>query len=110
MNRNRITANLALPDRHSFNDLAPGMLDAAASLALKDFKQTLFTQFANELDATLPPEIVARALNEAEALAALTPQPLLFLPALAGERVEAALRWWRRQQRVRDDDALSFAA
>ena len=41
-----------------------------------------------------------RALNEAAALAWLTPFPLLVLPVLAEEKAQAALAQARRQRRI----------
>lgn len=43
-------------------------------------------------------QLLTLALNEAEALAWQTGLPQLFFPALAEEKVQAAVRWNRRQR------------
>jgi hypothetical protein len=61
------------------------------------------------LPAGMPPELAARAVREAEALAALTPYPELMLPELAREKIEAASAWHRRQQRIFERTSVAFA-
>jgi hypothetical protein len=48
----------------------------------------------------VPGNLLQRAVLEAEALAWSTPYPLLFLPALAEEKVLNARRWAERQRRI----------
>jgi hypothetical protein len=110
MNRTQLPDLPPRTERKSFVDLAPQALTTEASLALKDFKLALFNEFAGAEGESLPPHLVARALNEAEALAALTGEPRLFLPTLAAERLQILRRWWRRQQALLDNESLSFAA
>jgi hypothetical protein len=45
-------------------------------------------------------KLIRQAVVEAEAVAWSTPYPLLFLPALAEEKVLAAKRWADRQQLI----------
>jgi hypothetical protein len=53
---------------------------------------------------------VHQAVNEAHALAALTNEPLLFLPALAEEKVQNAAAWSARQRSLLQTDSLALAA
>jgi hypothetical protein len=58
----------------------------------------------------LEPRLVYQAVNEAHALAALTSEPLLFLPALAEEKVQQAEAWASHQRAVHDTGHFSTAA
>ena len=74
-------------------------------------RETIARDLADRYTGRLEPRQLRQALNEADALAALTPFPALFLPALAEEKVRAAATWSDRQQRLRRSDrAFALAA
>jgi hypothetical protein len=63
--------------------------------AIKDtVKDHLEREYGNVLDGTSIQQIV----NEADALAAFTPFPTLFLPTLADEKARAVVRWQGKQK------------
>jgi hypothetical protein len=69
-------------------------------------RRTLPWQSAQDL----PQPLIHRALTEAEALALQTPFPILVLPALAEERVQAMSQWHRRQQDILARSAIVLTA
>ena len=54
--------------------------------------------------------LVYQAVNEAHALASLTPVPLLLLPLLAEEKVQQAGTWSAHQHSLLGGNPLAFAA
>lgn len=72
-------------------------------------KARLTAQLAAEAAGALSAHTVRLAVNEADSLAATTPFPMLFLPALAEEKVRNALAWRTRQQAIHEH-TLAFAA
>jgi hypothetical protein len=63
--------------------------------AIKEtIKNHLEQEYGNVLDGTSIQQIV----NEADALAAFTPFPVLFLPTLAEEKARAVIRWQGKQK------------
>ncbi len=54
--------------------------------------------------------MVYLAVNEADALASLTSEPLLVLPTLAEEKVQQAALWSEHQRSLLPSDSLAFAA
>jgi hypothetical protein len=54
--------------------------------------------------------MIYQAVNEADALASLTPVPLLVLPTLAEEKVRASAAWSAYQRSVLGCDSIAFAA
>jgi hypothetical protein len=82
---------------------------AAGTTALGALGGRLLRELGWNLPAGTPPGLVARAVREAEALAALTPYPQLLLPELAREKVGAASAWHRRQQRILERTSVAFA-
>ena len=58
----------------------------------------------------MEPRLVHQAVNEAHALAAMTIAPLLFLPALAEEKVQKAAEWSVRQRSLLQPHQLALAA
>jgi len=82
-----------------------------SAACLKKFRD-LRERITGELLAqfgTLRPELVRLAVNEAEALAANTPFPALFLPTLAEEKVLNLSRWQTKQQRIQERSFLMAA-
>ena len=75
---------------------------------LEGVRAAIEREFASLLERQ--PRIFRLALNEAEALAWETEFPHLVYPALALEKVDAAAKWYARQQSVlRSEPALAFA-
>jgi hypothetical protein len=54
--------------------------------------------------------LLALVLNEAEALAWQTEYPQLIFPTLGIEKTEAAMSWQQRQESIRQNGELAFAA
>jgi hypothetical protein len=74
--------------------------NAAAKLDELRIKVLRMLAFDSDTGAELPQALLERAVAEAEALAWTTPYPLLFLPALAEEKVVHARQWSERQQEI----------
>jgi hypothetical protein len=88
---------------------------------MKDLRNHVYAARAEELKSTLlnrlsaehadvPARLVYQAVNEADALAALTLVPLLVLPALAEEKVEKVAAWSAHQRSVLRNESAAFAA
>ena len=67
---------------------------------LADLKVRVTADLASEFVGLLDRDALRRAVNEADALAATTPFPVLFLPALAEEKAHGALHWHARQREI----------
>jgi hypothetical protein len=72
-------------------------------------KSAITANLAEEFAGVLRLETTRQVVNEADALAASTPFPALFLPALAEEKVVFATRWQNKQRR-NYDHSLPLAA
>jgi len=85
---------------------------SAACLAkFQELKEVVTGNLAAEYGALLPARQLQQVVNEADALAAFTPFPALFLPTLAEEKVLAAAAWNRKQQSLfAKNDAIALAA
>src|SRR5687767_10272039 len=68
---------------------------------LHDLKERVTANLALEFAGVLNPGAVRRVVNEADALASITPFPALFLPTLAEEKAQNALEWENRQRLIR---------
>ena len=77
-------------------------LQKCRSLATKvaQLKNKLVERLDAELRDRVPKELFQQAFVEAEALAWTTPYPLLFLPALAEEKMRSAGQWAGRQRQI----------
>ena len=84
-------------------------LPAGGVQQLNTLKARLTAQLTDEASGMLSPRTVQLAVNEADSLAATTPFPALFLPALAEEKVRTALAWQARQWAIAGQ-TLAFAA
>lgn len=60
----------------------------------------LMQKLVADVQGLIPENMVRQAVIEAEALACSTPFPLLFLPALAEEKVLKARQWARHQTEI----------
>jgi hypothetical protein len=76
---------------------------------INELKERVSAHLAVEYATTPNDNILRQAVREADALAATTPFPSLFLPALAEEKVRSAVAWSRRQERIREQ-TRAFAA
>jgi len=74
-----------------------------------ELKSVLVRRLSAEY-SKLGERLVYQAVNEADALASLTIVPLLVLPTLAEEKVQMAAAWSARQQLLRHDESVAFAA
>lgn len=69
---------------------------------LNELKERLSAQLAAEYEGAINQALLRQAINEADSLAATTPFPSLFLPALAEEKVQLAYVWNNRQAAIRE--------
>ena len=103
--KTRTTSLAGLPNSvPTFTELPLQRLSNQASAALSAYRQALFEVLSTTDAGDLPVSLLSQALNEAEALATLTPFPALFLPALAEEKITDARIWFERQRQIRDQE------
>jgi hypothetical protein len=69
--------------------------------ALEEFKRRLLAPTLATVQSTVLWRDLYWAANEAAALAWMTVCPLLVLPTLLDEKVQAALARWERQEQIR---------
>ncbi len=93
----------------TFTDLTPRALSAESEAWLTELNNELLESLADAVSG-IPEAMVFHALNEANSLAALTPFPLLFLPVLAEEKLQAARVWAERQRRLLGGPEIALAA
>src|SRR5690349_8226503 len=65
-------------------------------------KEQIAANLASEFAGALNSKLIRQVINEADALAATTPFPALFLPTLAEEKLRNASAWAARQQAIRE--------
>lgn len=73
-----------------------------------ELSRRLVVALAFEFDGLLSHREIRAMVREAEARALETSLPLLALPALADERVQAAVGWHRRQRSIRERSVVSL--
>lgn len=83
---------------------------AACHRKLQELKERLTERLAAEYAGLLSRRELRLVVNEADSLAATTPFPALFLPALAEEKVQVATAWHARQRLVLQGRSLALAA
>ncbi len=88
----------------TFTDLPLQRVSGTTAASLAAYRTALLEALTETDAGDLPVHLISQALNEAEALATLTPFPALFLPALADEKINSARRWFERQQRLRNQE------
>jgi hypothetical protein len=93
----------------TYTDLAPRTFTAACAAKLEAIKNNLVAKLTAEF-SDLQASLVRQAVDEADALAALTGFPHLLFPDLALEKVQSARDWSRHQQAVRQGHGWAFAA
>ncbi|HEY3854836.1 MAG TPA: hypothetical protein VGO67_10625 [Verrucomicrobiae bacterium] len=84
-------------------------IDQSVKYLREKLKYELIYQLSAEY-AAVGLRLVTQAVNEADALASLTPVPTLVLPALAEEKVQQAAAWSARQRSVLASVSRTFAA
>ena len=77
---------------------------------LNHLKEAVNQKLTDEFAGVLHPHTVRQVVNEADALAASTPFPSLFLPTLAEEKVLLASQWQSRQRAIQERFISSLAA
>lgn len=93
----------------TFTDLAPDRWNRRSEMLIGAFRQSVLGALLDAHAGELPADLLMGALNEAEALASLTPFPELFLPALAEEKISGVRNWLNRQRQIRNQE-VSLAA
>jgi hypothetical protein len=68
---------------------------------LQVLKHHIQDHLVAEYGNVLEPTWIQQVVNEADALAAFTPFPVLFLPTLAEEKAQAVINWQGKQQFLR---------
>jgi hypothetical protein len=107
--RRRLPTRFARETKFAVIPHSPRANRRRADAELEKLKDQLLRQQLDESgDPALAPAL-RRAANEAAALVWLTPCPLLFLPALFGEKVEAAKRQAARQAQIRRRSQVLWA-
>jgi len=92
----------------SYLGLTPRNFPAACRAKLKALKSDLVRRFTTEF-SDLQARLVRRAVDEAEALAALTDLPLLLFPSLAEEKVQKTREWNLHQREILHRSGLALA-
>ena len=87
--RNRFTTTLA-PDRFA----------AECLQKLRELKERVTSELSSRFEGMIEEHRLRLVINEADALAATTPFPALFLPTLAEEKVRAAADWHAKQREI----------
>jgi hypothetical protein len=106
---NRLAVSWPSALRPSRENSAAAKLATAGKLAVASLKTELERTLGLEF-ADVEQRLVAQAINEAAALAALTPVAHLVLPVLAEEKARAARDWTVRQQEIFRRSSFAFAA
>jgi hypothetical protein len=83
--------------------------EIASTVQVEELKSLLVKRLSAEY-TDLGEHMIYQAVNEADALASLTPVPLLVLPTLAEEKVRKGAAWAAYQRAVRHSDSFAFAA
>ncbi|MGC3956492.1 MAG: hypothetical protein QM813_00505 [Verrucomicrobiota bacterium] len=76
---------------------------------LNEVKERVTRELVTEHGAAINVALIRQAVQEADSLAATTPFPSLFLPALAEEKVLVAAAWNSRQASIRDQTLVLAA-
>ena len=103
--RNKMAARFAPKTRSRMRPLTPVPYRGTFDTELHQLQARLLREQSALLTNSDHGLMVRGAANEATALAATTPYPLLLLPGLFEEKVEAAQRYLERQARIRKRSA-----
>jgi hypothetical protein len=80
--------------------LAPHRFAARCLRKLHALKERVTAELSAQFSSVLDERRLQQMINEADALAAATSFPALFLPDLAEEKVRAAANWQMRQRQL----------
>ena len=106
LNNQRVNNEVCAP---ATSGLRP--FSAACLAKLQELKEVVTGNLAAEYGALVNHRQLQQVVNEADALAAFTPFPTLFLPTLAEEKVLAAAAWNKKQQALfAQNDVITLAA
>jgi len=104
--------NPATTARNEINrrtDLTFKTFSTACRTMLEDLKNRLTSQLTTEF-TNVDGRLVRRAVNEAWAIAYLSPVPQLVLPTLAEEKVQKLRDWTIRQRAIFQNQHTALAA
>jgi hypothetical protein len=97
--------------------IAPHRFAAHCMQKLHDLKERMTVELSSRFAGMLDEHRLRQVINEADALAATTSFPALFLPTLAEEKVRAAADWeakqrelYERSRSLRNSRGLPLAA
>jgi hypothetical protein len=76
---------------------------------LSELKERVTEQLMGEYGNSVSATLLSHAVREADAIAATTLFPSLFLPVLAEEKVRSASAWSSRQRRIRQQTLMLAA-
>src|SRR4051812_2210105 len=93
----------------TYTDLSLQRFSAACRTTLESLKNQLVRRLSAEF-SDLQSNLVRQAVDEAQALAALTTVPQLVLPTLAEEKVQSVHNWAVHQRAIFQQPALAWAA
>jgi hypothetical protein len=91
-----------------YTDLAPQTFPAVCAAKLRAIKTQLVRRFTAEF-SDLQTRLIRRAVDEAEALAAMTEMPLLLFPTWAEEKVQSTRNWSLHQREILQLSGLALA-
>jgi len=111
MNRTyrRVPTRFAPETRFEVQPIPAAPFRAAQETRFEGLKRRLLLISLNELPNVRANVRLRRAANEAEALAWVTPYPLLVYPMLFEEKARAALDYARRQKQIQQRTARFLA-
>jgi hypothetical protein len=101
-NYRRIPTRFGPDTRFEVKPVPPATFRATQENELERFKNRLLKERLDDLTEPALNAYLRRAANEAAAIAWATPYPLLVLPALFEEKIEAAVLQAKRQASVRE--------
>jgi hypothetical protein len=112
MNRKftRVPTRFAPETRFEVQPTLAAPFRAAQEARFEQVKRRLLLNSLGELPNIRANVRLRRAANEAEALAWVTPYPLLVFPVLFEEKARAALAYARRQKQIQQHTARFLAA
>ncbi len=98
----------SIPAEVTFTDLTLRQFSAACRSTMAQLKSKLVSRLSAEF-GNIETRLIRQAVNEADALAALTIVPHLLLPSLAEEKVQNLHEWSVRQRAFLQRPVLGLA-
>jgi len=93
----------------TYTDLPVRHFNETVRSKVEELKTSLVKKLSAEYSGVAD-RLIYQAVNEAHALASLTPVPLLFLPTLAEEKVQQAGEWSAHHSTLHQSNSLALAA